>query len=186
LAGCGEQFDAFEEGQISEFGIYGSGVTNYFKFMKWAAWLFGILAIISLPSLVLNIYGPNNSNSGLKELAKMTAGNLYPATNSTVDSLLDIPGCYGYELYNISCTLDRFRLAEFYSYLDIIISGTIFLAFLWLRKFERLEDLELNKNTGECLLVSLVSSPPLTMPFLFLSECINVHGNDRPHPDGSD
>ncbi len=146
--GCGEQFDAWEEGQISEFGIYGSGVTNYFKFMKWAGWTFAILTVISLPSLILNIYGPNNSNSGLKELAKTTAGNLYPTSNATVDSL-HIPGCYGYGVYSVECSLNKYRLAQFYSVLDIVISVVLFLAFLWLRKFERVEDDELNRNTGE-------------------------------------
>lgn len=36
LTGCGEQCDLFREGQTSEFGIYGSGVSNYFKFLKWS------------------------------------------------------------------------------------------------------------------------------------------------------
>jgi len=29
--GCGEQFDLWNEGKTSEFGQFGSGVTNYFK-----------------------------------------------------------------------------------------------------------------------------------------------------------
>lgn len=153
LGGCGEQWDAFEEGQISEFSIYGSGITNYFKFIKWCAWTFFLLAIIALPSLVLNIYGPNNSNSGLKELAKTTAGNLFPAIANATASDLHVPGCYGYEIYHINCSLNRYRLAQFYAYLDIAVSILIFCALMWLRYFERVEDEELNKNTGKSKLI---------------------------------
>ena len=35
LGGFGEQCDLWKEGQVSEFAIYGPGVTNYFKFLKW-------------------------------------------------------------------------------------------------------------------------------------------------------
>ena len=31
FGGCGEQLDLWDEGQISEFAQFGSGVTNYFK-----------------------------------------------------------------------------------------------------------------------------------------------------------
>jgi hypothetical protein len=55
LGSLGEQFDLWEEGQISEFSIYGPGVTNYFKFMKWSFWLFTILTVISLPMISLNV-----------------------------------------------------------------------------------------------------------------------------------
>jgi hypothetical protein len=65
LGGCGEQLDIWEEGQVSEFGMYGVGVTNYFKFLKFLVWLFIILFVVSLPVLVLNIYGPFASTAGL-------------------------------------------------------------------------------------------------------------------------
>ena len=51
----------WEEGQISEFGMYGSGITNYFKFLKWLYWTFAILTVIALPALVLNVYGVNTT-----------------------------------------------------------------------------------------------------------------------------
>lgn len=57
LGGLGEQFDLWQEGQVSEFSTYGPGVTNYFKFMKWCFWLFVTLTIIALPALVLNTSG---------------------------------------------------------------------------------------------------------------------------------
>ena len=42
IGGCGEQLDLWDEGQVSEFGQFGPGITNYFKFLKWCAWLFGV------------------------------------------------------------------------------------------------------------------------------------------------
>ena len=37
--GCGEQLDLWDEGQISEFAQFGSGVTNYFKVWNHRIWL---------------------------------------------------------------------------------------------------------------------------------------------------
>lgn len=148
LGNMGEQLDLWEEGQISEFGIYGSGVTNYFKFIKWCTWLFTILAIIAIPIVVLNDSGPNNENAGLQSLARTTAGNLLnPYANST--DTLRIPGCNSYGVYNIDCDLNKTTLATFYSILDIVIICVAFIAFMWLRKFEVVEEHTLEKNTGE-------------------------------------
>ena len=148
LGNLGEQLDLWEEGQISEFGIYGSGVTNYFKFIKWCFWLFFILSIIAIPMIVLNTTGPNNENDrGLQSLAKTSAGNLIsPYANITVE--LNIPGCNSYGVYNVDCSLNKSTLAMFYSSLDIAIVVVSFLAFLWLRVFEVVEERTLEKNTG--------------------------------------
>jgi hypothetical protein len=56
LGGCGEQCDLWKEGQVSEFSLYGPGITNYFKFLKWMYWVFAVLAIISFPELIVNTY----------------------------------------------------------------------------------------------------------------------------------
>jgi hypothetical protein len=148
LGGCGEQFDLWQEGQISEFSIFGPGVTNYFKFMKWGFWLFVVLTAISLPALVLNMNGENNSNSGLKAIAQTTIGNLASTTaNATIS--ITIPGCDTYGLYDMSCTFNGESLAMFYSALDIAISSIILMAFVWLYKFEKLEQKELDESTGK-------------------------------------
>lgn len=147
LGGLGEQLDLWEEGQISEFGIYGSGVTNYFKFIKWCFWLFAVLTVIAIPAVVLNNSGPAESNNGLQALARTTAGNLLsPYANNTLS--LSIPGCNSYGVYDIDCSLNKTTLATFYSILDIIIVSVAFIAFLWLRKFEVVEEHTLEKNTG--------------------------------------
>lgn len=149
LGNMGEQLDLWEEGQISEFGIYGSGVTNYFKFIKWCFWLFLVLAVVSIPAVVLNASGANShSNRGLDTLAQTTAGNLVsPFANVSVS--LRIPGCNSYGVYDVDCSLDKTSLATFYSSLDIAIVIIAFLAFLWLRVFEVVEERNLEKNTGE-------------------------------------
>lgn len=152
LGNLGEQLDLWEEGQISEFGIYGSGVTNYFKFIKWCFWLFVVLAIVAIPAVVLNDSGPAQSNNGLQALARTTAGNLVsPYANVTLD--LQIPGCNSYGVYDVNCALDKATLAEFYCYLDIAIVIIAFMGFLWLRVFEVVEEHTLEKNTGESALL---------------------------------
>jgi hypothetical protein len=148
LGNMGEQLDLWEEGQISEFGIYGSGVTNYFKFIKWCFWLFLVLAVVAIPAVVLNASGPNNANRGLDTLAQTTAGNLIsPYGNMSL--ALRIPGCNSYGVYDLNCSLDKTTLAVFYSSLDIAIVIIAFLAFLWLRVFEVVEERNLEKNTGK-------------------------------------
>lgn len=146
LGGCGEQLDLWEEGQISEFGIYGAGITNYFKFLKWLFWLFLTLSVVAVPSLILNIYGPNTSGTGLYVLATTTVGNLATFQSNTTVSI-SIPGCSNYGIYSVKCNLNGSDLARFYSILDMIVSGIIMIAYFWLKYFERHEEFELDKNT---------------------------------------
>ena len=54
IGGCGEQLDLWDEGQVSEFGQFGSGITNYFKFLKWCWWIMFLLSIINTPALIMN------------------------------------------------------------------------------------------------------------------------------------
>lgn len=91
--GCGEQCDLWQEGQVSELGLYGAAVTCYFKFMKFLFWLTVILSFLSLPALILNVYGPYATRTvGLGDLSVTTVGNLASAAyNQTV--YLQVPGC---------------------------------------------------------------------------------------------
>lgn len=150
LGGMGEQFDLWEEGQVSEFSTYGPGVTNYFKFMKWCFWLFVTLTVIALPEIVLNTTGSYEGNSGLKAIAKTTIGNLASSTANTSIHIA-VPGCDNYGIYQISCELNADSLALFYAIIDIIVSATIFIAFVWLYIFERLEEKTLDESTSKPL-----------------------------------
>jgi hypothetical protein len=146
LYGCGEQCDLFNEGQISQFSLYGPGITNFYKFIKWLFWSFAILSAISFPPLLLNIYGPNVRNMGLANIARTTVGNL---ANSVVNGTVSVhfPGCnnYGYS-DAVDCDFDREMLAKFYSWLEI---GTMFflcISYVWLRLFEKWETKAIDRN----------------------------------------
>jgi len=149
LGSFGEQFDIFEEGQVSEFSIYGSGVTNYFKFIKWSFWLMLMMTIVSIPVLIINVEGSNENNGGLNLLARTTAGNLVSAySNQSVS--LSIPLCpaYGLDGSALDCKLNKSRLSFFYMAIDIIVVTISFVAFFWLRRFEKVEEASLSKTTG--------------------------------------
>lgn len=165
LGGLGEQLDLWEEGQASEFAVYGPGVTNYFKFMKWGVGLMAALTIIALPELVLNVSGDYSTNNGLQALAKTTLGNLGSiVANQSLE--IRLPGCAGYGFAGgVDCSLDTSSLALLYSCLDIAASATIFIAFLWLFIFERYEQRKLEEATSE--FVGASSFPSLTS-FVFV------------------
>jgi len=157
LGGLGEQLDLWEEGQVSEFGIYGPGITNYFKFLKFLFWLLTILTVISMPLLVLNVYGPYSSTAGLSQLSLTTVGHLTPA-NSNSSVSVHIPGCTDYGLYELQCTLNSGSLAQFYSITDIIICCTILIAYFWLKYFENVEEKSLDSNTVNASMFTIMVS----------------------------
>ena len=135
LGSCGEQIDLWNEGKVSEFFQFGVGISNYFKFLKWCAWVYLILAIINLPSLVINFYGPQQANFGLSNLAQTTAGNLGSfEANDTMS--VNIPGCYNYGFSSVSCTVDKKSIAELYCWLDVASCIFIMIAWFWLRHWE--------------------------------------------------
>lgn len=166
LTGFGEQFDLWDEGQVSEFSPFGPGITNYFKFLKWAFWIFVLMTIAALPVLVINMNG-NSTNSGLSTLARTTIGNLavtaagelvydsslqkYNITTTAVVSEVNVklPGCSNYGLTSTSCYLDGDTLALFYAVVDIIVASILFIGYVWLSVFEKFEEKQLSQNTGK-------------------------------------
>lgn len=145
VGGLGEQCDLFGEGQVSEFGQYGPGVTNYFKFLKWNIWVFLMLSVLSLIPLTFNYYGPGEQNTGLSTLAKTTAGNLVSITNTTAD--IAIPGCSGYDYNGIDCAITPPQLASLYAYVDVISMIFVLIAYVWLRIYEKKEVILLDQAT---------------------------------------
>jgi hypothetical protein len=145
LGGCGEQCDYWEEGMVSEFGMFGSGITNYFKFLKWAIWVFVILTIISLPELLLNIWSNSYYSKALLSLSRTTVGNLTPQ-NTSAPINIHIPFCQD-NLFDDNCYLNRSHIGYFYAGVDVIISLFVLVAFVWLRWFERVEEDNVDKNT---------------------------------------
>jgi hypothetical protein len=145
LGGCGEQCDLWQEGMVSEFGMFGSGITNYFKFVKWATWIFAILTIITLPELLTNIYSNDYYSKALLSLSRSTVGNLAPQTVGA-NITISLPFCQS-NLFGDDCTLDRVRLGYFYAVVDAAVSVLLLIAFVWLRYYERIEEMNVDKNT---------------------------------------
>lgn len=146
LGGCGEQCDLWSEGVVSEYSIYGPGVTNYFKFLKWLYWLLLVLSIISLPVLVININGVVVAARGFSDLSSTTVGNLENLFyNGTVH--IQLPLC-SVDLYGPNaCYLSRDTLGVFYMSVSIAVASLVLIAFIWLKIFENNEEVNLNKNT---------------------------------------
>jgi hypothetical protein len=145
LYGCGEQCDLFNEGQISQFSLYGAGVTNFYKFMKWLIWSFAMMSLISFPPMLLNIYGPTLSNVGLTDLAVTTVGNLAnPDTNGTIS--IHFPGCNNYGFSIVTCDFNQYTLSQFYTWLEVGAMIFMCISYAWLRTFEKLEERAIDKN----------------------------------------
>ena len=145
IGNMGEQCDLFGEGQVSEFGQFGSGVTTYFKFLKWNIWVFFFLGLISLVPVLFNMYGPTEQTAALDSYLLTTAGNLASTTNSS--ALINIPGCVGYDYNGLDCTITPAELAGIYAYLDLGAMIFMLMAYIWLRVFERKETLLLDQAT---------------------------------------
>jgi hypothetical protein len=113
IGGCGEQLDLWDEGQVSEFGQFGSGITNYFKFLKWCCWVFFMLSLLNTPAIVMNAYGAGNQygDEGFS-FAVTTVGNLGDSLNVTT---VDIPGCAEEDFQGEVCTIEKSKLAVYYS-----------------------------------------------------------------------
>lgn len=136
----GEQCDLWEEGQISEFSVFGPGVTNYFKFIKFMLWILMSMFVITIPVLIINTFGDNISQ-GLLSLADTTVGNLQNLSNNSTyisTPFVSLAGQY--------VTFQRQNVAIFYMATDIIIVILVLCAFFWLKAYEVHEDKIVNKT----------------------------------------
>jgi hypothetical protein len=146
LGGCGEQLDLWNEGQVSEFGKFGPGITNYFKFVKWAFWTFVALAVIQAAPIAFNSYGNDevDSNSSVDFIFRTTAGNLGNG-NHTFE--ITLPGCDTGAYHGSTCHINKSNVAIAYSSLNIAAAVFVLVSFVWLRIFELREAAVLDKNT---------------------------------------
>ena len=146
IGGCGEQLDLWDEGQVSEFGQFGSGITNYFKFLKWCWWIMFILAIANTPCLILNSFGTGTSTvqGSARWAALTTVGNLGDSYNTTT---VNIPFCDADEYQQHDCTMPKSELAYYYSVLDCACTLFVVIGWLWLRSFEKKESENLDRAT---------------------------------------
>jgi len=154
VAGCGEQLDAFDEGNASDFQHFGAGVVFYFKFLKWLGWTFLVLSFIYLPMIIINIQGKGIPDpAGLSLFSMTTIGNVGSQTMNS--SSIDLPGC---KVYNRilsayfedanSCSVDRNTLGRTYAWIDVVASVFLLFACYWLREFESIEKYRLENRTS--------------------------------------
>mmetsp|Transcript_9056 Transcript_9056/g.13500 ORF Transcript_9056/g.13500 Transcript_9056/m.13500 type:complete len:1091 (+) Transcript_9056:834-4106(+) len=144
FSSCGEQLDLWNEGQTSEFAQFGSGVTNYFKFLKWCTWIMFLLSILHTPILFINMIGTSMQYENYFTTAITTIGNLGSADEVAE---IKIPGCTEGDFQQDICSIQKNRLAMYYSLVDATGTIVVVLGLLWLMKFERQEANNLSRST---------------------------------------
>jgi hypothetical protein len=148
----GEQCDIFHEGKFSELSPLGPAVTNFFKFVKWLIWLFVILTAVSCIMTIINIYGPhNNLNSvdfRMSDMTMTTIGNLIYGLRGTspTDFELTVPGCIEGAFTSVECQMDKNAVGWAYTAVDWAISLIFIFALVWLKKYERKEEVLLDSR----------------------------------------
>eukprot|EP00592_Proboscia_alata_P004168 CAMPEP_0194367442 /NCGR_PEP_ID=MMETSP0174-20130528/15518_1 /TAXON_ID=216777 /ORGANISM="Proboscia alata, Strain PI-D3" /LENGTH=832 /DNA_ID=CAMNT_0039143183 /DNA_START=91 /DNA_END=2586 /DNA_ORIENTATION=+ len=143
FGGFGEQLDLWNEGKTSELAQFGSGITNYFKFVKWCCWVMLILSILHVPVIIINMFGGSVQYDSVTP-AVVTFGNL---GRSDLVTSIQIPGCNEAEFQQESCTIDKDALAVLYATIDAVGVVIVIIAYVWLRSFEKAEAKNLNRST---------------------------------------
>jgi hypothetical protein len=152
--------DPLCEGANSSVLVFGVGISNYFKFIKWSGWMCFVLFLISLPKIIISTWGDGDGTTSdatwRSFFAATTMGNLgdsYNTTNVRVPKW--VPGC---ELGatggatnssiarseatdgDLECTLDKLTLGTCFALLDCV-GVVVFLAgYYWLKHFAMLEE----------------------------------------------
>lgn len=102
------------------------------------------------------------------------AGNLASvAANSTTG--IEIPGCSGYDYQGSNCFIAPQTLAKMYGYFDAFGVLIILGGYMWLRLFEKREEMILNNNTGQCVYYVVYIPAMYTSLFIYISLLINTH-----------
>ena len=144
MTGCGEQLDLWDEGCTSELSQFGSGITNYFKMLKWCCWVMVVLSILYLPVLVINIMGGSLQYEAANA-ASTTFGNLGGADEVF---MVRLPFCdVGNFVSDDNCLISKDRLAVGFAWLDAACTIFVIFAWLWLRKFQTRETVSLDRST---------------------------------------
>jgi len=121
------------ENNVSELAAFGSGITNYFKFVKWCCSVMFILSILHLPMIVINTFGAALQYDTVS-VAATTLGNLGTAANITE---IILPGCdyvdLDIDIVPDNCKMSKSRLAIYFSLLDAAGTLIVILSWLWLR-----------------------------------------------------
>ena len=144
LGGCGEQLDLWDEGQVSELSFFGSGTSNFFKFEKWCAWTSLCLFLIYSPLLVLNVFGSGErvrATGRFADLAMTTLGSLFQTLEQRQGTVV-LPLCEQLTRYfpaAVECTMSIRAVAMLYTHVDIAACIFLYIAFVWLKIFQKKE-----------------------------------------------
>lgn len=111
------------EPRESDFSELGPNASAYLKFIKLLAIMYGVLTLMSLPNVVINVFGGNEGATAANPLATTTLGNV-AGVNGTV--LLDLP-LVG--LQNVG------NIAVFYSLLDLAMVVVLIASYFWAKDF---------------------------------------------------
>ena len=103
-----------------------------------------LLSILHLPVLYINTFGTKFQYENVFTAAITTFGNLGPADDV---SEVKIPGCNADDFQVDICSIGKDSLGLFYSYIDVIGTIIVIIAYIWLQKFEGQETLNLGRST---------------------------------------
>ena len=121
---------------VSYLAEFGPGISLYFKYIKWLAWVFGLLSLVHLPAMVLNAIGPGATlGTAVGDLGvhSLTLGNLGDARNVT-EIFLPLTTCGDRQ-----CSLSKEDVAVLYSVCGLLGTVLMLVAYMWLRFFEARE-----------------------------------------------
>jgi hypothetical protein len=136
---CGEENK--DHGGSDWAGHFGVGHDLYFKYLKLLGFTFLFMSLIMLPSMVINSYGDQPTDTTGLQLYHLSLGNLGAAglNNDTIRLPCDLgPASVLYES-SPSCEWDRPSYAWFYGFSDFIASVLFMVCFLWLKHYEKSE-----------------------------------------------
>jgi len=136
---CGKRTsccDCCSEGRISTWTAFGSGVTAYFKNLKWLTLTFFLVTVCFLPAVIINSYG--NGNDTAVAAMKMSATTLANLAQVNGTGYLNLP--YGQKL-------EKRYIGLVYSLCDLAGCLILLISWIWLRYFEVVEDHQVDKDT---------------------------------------
>jgi hypothetical protein len=112
-----------QEVRESELAELGANVSAYFKLSKMLTLVYCILAALSVPLVIICLYGGNDSATSANLLATTTLGNV-AGVNSTTSLVLPVAG-----------TVPIGRAAVFYAVVDLVMMAVVVAAYFWAKVF---------------------------------------------------
>lgn len=61
-------YSCFKKNRESDLAQYGSGVVAYFQFLKYLSWLFFVMSLSSIPSMIIYYSGNKGMSDNFREM----------------------------------------------------------------------------------------------------------------------